>query len=135
MSGYLLDTYTSMEIMRGRNNAVLERLAATVRSEVALSIVTVAEILFGAWRSQNPSRSLALSRQFYVSFEILTLTTPAAESSSEIRAILETSGQRIGPYDVLIAGIALAGDRILVTHNTREFKRIPNLRLEDWVAA
>jgi tRNA(fMet)-specific endonuclease VapC len=48
----------------------------------------------------------------------------SAESSSQVRAILETSGQRIGPYDVLIAGIALAGDRVLVTHNTREFGRV-----------
>lgn len=58
-----------------------------------------------------------------------------AELSSEVRAILETRGQRIGSYDVLIAGIALADDRVLVTHNTREFKRVPNLRLEDWISA
>jgi tRNA(fMet)-specific endonuclease VapC len=88
VSGYLLDTDTSIEIMRGRNGTVLERLAATTRSDVALSIVTVAELLFGAWRSQNPTRSLDLSRQFYGSFDVLPLTTSAAELSSEFRAAL-----------------------------------------------
>ena len=57
----------------------------------------------------------------------------AAELSGEIRARLETEGQRIGPYDVLIAGIALAEQRLLVTHNTREFGRVPGLTIEDWI--
>ena len=59
---------------------------------------------------------------------------PAAELSGELRATLETSGQRIGGYDLLIAGTALAEERILVTHNTREFGRIPKLTVEDWLA-
>lgn len=135
MSGYLLDTGTSIEIMRGLNSPVLERLAATPRSEVALSVVTVAELHFGAWRSRNPSHSLDLARRFCESFEVLPFTISAAELSSESRAALETNGQRIGPYDILIAGIALAHDRVLVTHNTREFRRVRNLKIEDWIAA
>ena len=61
------------------------------------------------------------------------MTARAAELSAECRATLETSGQRIGPYDVLIAGVALADSRVLVTHNTREFGRVRDLFVEDWM--
>jgi tRNA(fMet)-specific endonuclease VapC len=135
VSGYLLDTDTSIEIMRGRNPAVLERLAATARDQVALSVVTVAELMFGAWRSQNSARNLEICSLFCKSFEILPLTTADAESSGALRATLETAGRRIGPYDVLIAGIALAESRVLVTHNTREFGRVRDLSVEDWLVA
>jgi tRNA(fMet)-specific endonuclease VapC len=102
-------------------------------NEVAISVITVAELFFGAWRSRESLRSLDLCRQFCDSFEILPMTVRAAELSAERRATLETSGQRIGPYDVLIAGVALAESRVLVTHNTREFGRAQNLLVEDWV--
>ena len=64
VSGYLLDTDTSIEIMRGRSPVVLERLAATARDQVALSVVTVAELMFGAWRSQNSARNLEICGRF-----------------------------------------------------------------------
>ena len=135
MSRYLLDTDTAIEVLRGRNRPVVERLAATPRGDITLSVVTVAELFFGAHRSRNSFRSLALCREFCASFEVLPLTSAAAELSAAVRAHLETTGQRIGPYDVLIAGIALAGNRVLVTHNSREFGRVPDLPIEDWVVA
>lgn len=67
-------------------------------------------------------------------FDVLPLTGAAAELSAAVRARLETSGQRIGPHDVLIAGIALANNRVLVTHNSREFGRVLDLKIEDWFA-
>jgi tRNA(fMet)-specific endonuclease VapC len=65
----------------------------------------------------------------------LPLTSAAAEWSAAVRAHLETTGQRIGPDDVLIAGIALTGSRLLVTHHTRELGRVLDLPIEDGVAA
>ncbi len=134
MSQYLLDTDTAIEVLRGRNRPLIERLAATPRKDIALSVVTVAELFFGAHRSRNSGHSLALCREFCGSLDVLPLTSAAAELSAAVRARLETSGRRIGPHDVLIAGIALTDSRVLVTHNSREFGRVIDLKIEDWVA-
>ena len=133
MSRYLLDTDTAIEVFRGRNARAISALAANPRQDVALSVVTVAEMVFGAHRSADPVRSLELLTRFRSAFEILPLTRAGAEIAGRARAHLETAGQRIGPHDVLIAGIALAEARVLVTHNTREFMRVPDLKLEDWL--
>ena len=133
MSQYLLDTDTAIEVFRGRNNRAVSALASNPRQDVALSVVTVAEMVFGAHRSADPVQSLDLCTRFCSSFEILPLTRAGAEIAGHARAHLESSGQRIGPHDVLIAGIALAEARILVTHNTREFRRVPDLKFEDWL--
>ena len=133
MSRYLLDTDTAIEVFRGRNARVVSALAASPRQDVALSVVTVAEMVFGAHRSADPVRSLELLTRFCSAFEILSLTRAGAEIAGRARAHLETAGQRIGPHDVLIAGIALAEVRVLVTHNTREFRRVPDLKFEDWL--
>ncbi|MFL6463257.1 MAG: type II toxin-antitoxin system VapC family toxin [Bryobacteraceae bacterium] len=132
MNGYLLDSDIAIELLRGRNLQLAGKLASFSRQKVSLSAVTVSELLFGAHRSRDPQRSLSLCRQFCSSFRILLLDETAAEQAADVRASLEGRGQRIGAYDVLIAGIALAHGQILVTHNTREFTRVPGLRLEDW---
>ncbi len=94
--------------------------------------MTVSELLFGAYRSRNPIHSFTLCHRFCSSYQILPLGETAAERAANVRADLETLGKRIGAYDVLIAGIALAYEHVLVTHNTREFGRIQGLQLEDW---
>lgn len=132
MSRYLLDTDTAIEILRGRRE-VVKRLAESPREDIRLSAITVAELFFGAYRSTHASRALELCRAFCAAFEILPLTREAAELCAKIRADLETGGQRIGPHDVLIAGIALADNRVLVTHNSREFGRVRELQIDDWV--
>jgi len=132
---YLLDTDVVVEIMRGRRRSVVERLAVTRRDDVALSVITVAELFFGAHRSRNSVRNMTLCREFCDSFHVLPLTSAAAQRSAAARAELESSGARIGAYDVLIAGIALAEGRILATHNIREFGRISNLQTEDWIGS
>jgi len=133
VSRYLLDTDTAIEVFRGRNARAVSALAANPRQDVALSVVTVAEMVFGAHRSTHPVRSLELLTRFCSAFEILPLTRVGAEIAGRARAQLETAGQRIGPHDVLIAGIALAQALVLVTHNTREFMRVADLKLEDWL--
>ena len=132
MSGYLLDSDVAIELMRGRNLPVVKKLSSTSRQHVFLSTVTISELLFGAYRSRDPELSMRLCREFWSSFRIVPLDTAAAEEAGRIRADLKGKGQRIGAYNLLIAGIALANEQILVTHNTREFQRIPALPLEDW---
>ncbi len=135
MTSYLLDTDIAIELLRGRNQHVADRLAAKNREQVFLSTVTVAELLFGALRSQQPQKSMTLSRQFCSLFQVAGLDYAAAERSSVIRADLEGRGERIGAYDVLIAGIAVTRGCILATHNVREFGRVAGLQIEDWMVA
>jgi tRNA(fMet)-specific endonuclease VapC len=132
VSNYLIDTDIAIELLRGRNIHVAKRLASKDRGQIFLSSVTVAELVFGAMRSSESDKSMTLCRHFCSAFQIVGLDYEAAERSGVIRAYLEERGQRIGGYDMLIVGIALARDCVLATHNVREFGRVPELRIEDW---
>ncbi len=134
MTPYLLDTDIAIELLRGRNVHVAEQLASRNRDAVFLSTVTVAELMFGALRSRKPQESIGLCRQFCSAFQLVESDQDAGERSGVIRADLESRGERIGAYDVLIAGIASARGHVLATHNVREFGRIAGLQIEDWAA-
>jgi tRNA(fMet)-specific endonuclease VapC len=131
---WLLDTDIAIELLRGRNVHVAEQLASRTRDAVFLSTVTVAESMFGALRSRKPQESIVRCRQFCSAFQPVELDQDAGERSGVIRAGLESRGERIGAYDVLIAGIASARGHVLATHNVREFGRVAGLQIEDWAA-
>ena len=128
MTNYLLDTDIAIELLRGRNVRLAEHLAGRDRDDILLSTVTVAELLFGALRSREPEKGMTICRQFCSSFRLAALDYEAAERSAAIRADLERRRERIGAYDMLIAGIALARGCTLATHNVREFGRVEGLR-------
>lgn len=134
MTTYLLDTDIAIELLRGRNVHVTEQLASRNRNAVFLSTVTVAELMFGALRSRKSQEGIVKCRQFCSAFQLVELDQEAGERSGVIRADLEGRGERIGAYDVLIAGIALARGYVLATHNVREFRRVAGLQIEDWAA-
>ena len=134
MTTYLLDSDIAIELLRGRNVHVAEQLASRNRNAIFLSTVTVAELMFGALRSRKPQESIGLCRQFCSAFQLVELDQDAGERSGAIRADLESRGERIGAYDVLIAGIASARGHVLATHNVREFGRAAGLQIEDWAA-
>jgi tRNA(fMet)-specific endonuclease VapC len=131
---YLLDTDIAIELLRGRNARVAEQLASRNRDAIFLSTVTVAELMFGALRSRDLPKSTVICRQFCSAFQLAALDRDAGERSGVIRADLEGRGERIGAYDVLIAGIALAHGHVLATHNVREFGRVAGLQIDDWAA-
>jgi tRNA(fMet)-specific endonuclease VapC len=132
---YLLDTNVCIRYMNGRSPGVLQRLQALQPSEVVVCSVVKAELFYGAQRSGNPERSLATQRQFLQPYRSLPFDDAAAEIAGAIRAQLTQSGTPIGPYDVQIAAVALAHSCTLVTHNIREFGRVPALVFEDWEVA
>ncbi|MGA2270836.1 MAG: PIN domain-containing protein [Bryobacteraceae bacterium] len=134
MTTYLLDTDIAIELLRGRNVHVAEQLASRNRNAIFLSTVTVAELMFGALRSWKPQESTVICRQFCSAFQLVELDQDAGERSGVIRADLESRGEGIGAYDVLIAGIASARGHVLATHNVREFGRVAGLQIEDWAA-
>ncbi|HSI37222.1 MAG: PIN domain-containing protein [Phycisphaerae bacterium] len=102
-------------------------------AEVAVCSVVLAELIYGALRSARTAHNLAEVGAFAGRFVSLPFDDAAAQKAAEIRAHLAKPGTPIGPMDTLIAAIALANDLILVTHNTREFSRVPGLQLEDWL--
>jgi tRNA(fMet)-specific endonuclease VapC len=131
---YLLHTDIAIELLRRRNIHVAEQLASRNRDAIFLSTVTVAELVFGALRSRQSQEGIVICRQFCSAFQLVELDQDAGERSGVIRADLEVRGERIGAYDVLIAGIALARGHVLATHNVREFRRVAGLQIEDWAA-
>jgi tRNA(fMet)-specific endonuclease VapC len=135
MNGYLLDSDVAIELLRGHNLQLAEKLASIPRQKVFLSAVTIFELPFGAYRSRDSQQSFPICRKFCSTFQISPFDDAAADRAAEVRAHLEERGQRIGAYDILIAGVALAHGQIMVTHNTREFERVPGLQLQDWIKA
>ena len=113
-------------------SGVRRRLQSLSPQDVAVCSVVKAELFYGAMRSNNPERTLALQSAFLNTFVSLPFDDDAATIYGRIRAELANSGTPIGPYDLQIAAIALANNLILVTHNVREFSRVNGLKIEDW---
>jgi tRNA(fMet)-specific endonuclease VapC len=126
---FLLDTNAVIALMQGQAN-FLRRLKRYRPSDFALPAVVMHELAYGAYRSQR--REENLSRLAALPFEVMALDREDAMAAGRLRAQLAKAGLPIGPYDVLIAGQALARQCTVITHNTREFARIPDLRCEDW---
>ena len=96
---------------------------------------TIAELEYGAAKNQYPDRNHAALTQFLIPLEIVQFDENAASFYGNLRATLERSGQIIGAMDLLIAAHALSLNLTLVTNNTKEFNRVQNLTLENWVTS
>lgn len=128
---YLLDTNTVSLALRGRAPQAVERLRATRREDVAVSVVTAMELRFGL--AKNPStRARAVVEQFLDTVKVLVLDRTVERPYGDVRTALERTGRPIGALDTILAAHALAVRAVLVTNNIREFRRIRGLRCEDW---
>ena len=128
----MLDTNIVSDLIRNPHGKVADRLSKIGLPKACVSILTAGELRYGA-RKRGSNRlsddiAGALQRIAVVSFE-----APADMAFANVRHHLTTSGQPIGPMDLLIAAHALALDLTLVTANIREFSRVPNLRVENWL--
>ena len=129
---YSLDTNTCIRYINGRSPGVRAKLPTIPTHEVIVCSVVRAELFYGAAKSQLPTLSRQKQDQFLHPYNTLPFDDRAADTYGQIRALLERAGTPIGPLDLQIAAIALAHGLTLVTHNTREFGRVPGLNLEDW---
>lgn len=129
---YLLDTNVCIVYLKGQNSHLKQKLDNILLSEIAVCSVVKGELFYGSLRSANPERNLRLQQEFLSQFLSLPFDDQSAVVFGEIRAQLAAKGTPIGAYDLQIAAIALANNLILVTHNTKEFSRIPQLQSEDW---
>lgn len=128
----LLDTNICIAIMN-RDERVRGALERTVPSQLRMSAITLAELRFGVARSRSGRQATANLRVLTSKVPVVPFDEAATVEYGALRASLEARGAPIGPLDTLIAAHALALRWVLVTHNTREFSRVPGLRVSDWL--
>lgn len=130
---FLLDTNICIYFMNNKYPALTRKLLSRQPSELLISSVTVFELKYGAEKSNWGEKTRQKLDIFLAAFTILPLSLDDACMAGRIRAYLQRQGRPIGPYDVLLAGQAVARNLTFVTHNTAEFARVPELDCEDWV--
>lgn len=130
---YLLDTHICIYIAKHNPPAVRERFARHAANELAMSVVTLGELRYGAEKSQAREHALAALQNLATLIPIHGLPEAAGEHYGQIRADLQGKGRIIGNNDLWLAAHARAQDWILVTNNERGFLRVPGLQVENWV--
>jgi tRNA(fMet)-specific endonuclease VapC len=129
---YLLDTDVCIYLINKRPSSVLEKLHACRAGDVGVSAVTVAELRYGASKSQRSRQNHEALDLFLAPFDLVAFDDSAAAAYGEIRAHLEKAGDPIGPLDMLIAAQARGLGVTLVTNNVREFRKVKGLKIEAW---
>jgi tRNA(fMet)-specific endonuclease VapC len=130
---YMLDTNICIYIIKQKPQAVIERFVQTEISQIGISSITLSKLLFGVSKSSKPDQNKIALAQFIAPLEIMPYDDQAALCYGDLRACLEKQGQPIGSLDMLIAAHALSINSTLVTNNEKEFIRIPDLKIENWV--
>lgn len=130
---YLLDTNICIYIIKKRPGKVLDKFNTLSLGDVGISSITLAELHYGIMKSSNPKKNQEALDKFLTPLEILDFDYFATIDYGKIRADLEKKGTPIGPLDTLIAAHAKSRKLTLVTNNEKEFKRIPDLKIENWV--
>ena len=130
---FLLDTNICIYLIKKKPPEVLQRFSTVKVGEIGVSSITVAELEFGVQKSQFPEKNHQALAQFLLPILVLDFDSSAAVVYGNIRAGLEKQGKPIGSLDILIAAHALSLDATLITNNLKEFERVPNLKLENWV--
>ena len=129
---YMLDTNICSYIIRNKPQSIKEKLKEVEENHtIALSSIVVSELLYGATKKGSP-KLMRIVSAFIDNFIIYDYSKVSAQSYANIRTDLEKKGEIIGANDLLIASHALSLGAVLVTNNTREFKRVEKLVLEDW---
>jgi tRNA(fMet)-specific endonuclease VapC len=129
----MLDTDTSSYIMKRSHSAVLKRLQKVAVADVCISVITQSELMFGVEASPRQQKDQAALDEYLRHVRVLDYPGKAALHYARIRRHLQQRGALIGANDLFIAAHARSLELTLVTHNTGEFRRVPGLKIEDWV--
>jgi tRNA(fMet)-specific endonuclease VapC len=129
----LLDTNTCIYYLNKSSDKLIAHFRKYSPSELKLSSITVVELFYGAKKSRAKKINTSVVERFIATFEIVPFDDACCKTYAYVRTSLEKSGTPIGPMDLLIASISIAHNFILVTNNTREFRRVKKLRLENWL--
>ena len=129
---YMLDTNICIYAIKHKPEKVFQKLQEVDPSDVCVSSVTYAELVHGVEKSAAVDKNRLALFMLLANIEILDFDANAAESYGKIRADLEKNGTPIGPLDMMIAGHARSLGYIVVTNNVKEFKRVRDLKIENW---
>ena len=130
---YLLDTNICIYLIKQVDKRLLNKFLKHSPVDFAISSITVFELWYGVHKSAKQKENREALEQFLQPFEVLDYTEEAAQIYGQIRTKLENTDKIIGAMDLLIASVALANHLILLTNNEKEFKRVPKLKIENWV--
>lgn len=133
MPRYLLDTHTLIHA-RKRQGLCLARIDSHTAEALAWSVISLQELHLGAAKSTAPAGMLAYIHALRQRYTLMDYGATSAQQAGKLQAMLQRQGTPIAGNDLQIAAIALTHDLTVVTHNTREFARVPGLRVEDWYA-
>lgn len=130
---YLLDTNICIYIIKKKPESVLKKFSKLNPGSVAISSITLAELYFGVVKSTKPNENMIALQEFISPLIVLDFTDQDALLYAKIRTDLVKKGKLIGAMDLLIAAIAKSRDLALVTNNNKEFSRINDIKIENWV--
>lgn len=130
---FMLDTDTCIALIKRKPAPVLRRLSALAPGEAGISAVTLAELRYGVEKSAARDRNDRALDAFVLPLEVAAFDEAAAAAYGAVRSALEKAGTPIGPLDTQIGAHALSLGAALVTHNVREFRRVPGLTVVDWL--
>ncbi len=130
---YSLDTNILSDLVRYPQGVVAKKIAVVGENETCISIIVAAELRFGAAK-RNSARLSNQVETILAAMLVVPFDMPTDREYAKLRQLLESSGNSIGPNDLLIAAQARANGQILVTNNVREFTRVPSLQVENWLA-
>lgn len=126
----LLDSDICIDLMRGNPNCLAKQ--QEIDDTLAISFITLAELFYGAYRSNNPQKNLALIDLFLSGVSVLHSDFNILEQFAIQKANLKSQGYMLPDADILIAATCMSKCHLLVTANTKHFSRFPNLRIENW---
>lgn len=130
---WLLDTNTCIYFLNEKSDRLVRRFQEVTPADIKLPAITVAELYYGAEKSKVKKRNRQRVDAFIRPFEIIPFDERACRVYGKIRFRVESLGTPIGPMDLLIAAIGLAHDHVVVTNNTKEYKRIRGLKIDNWL--
>lgn len=130
---YFLDSNICIYSLKGISEKLFKKILSIEPNNIKIPSIVKAELLLGAEKSLKRKENLKIINEFLTPFEIVSFDSKAAEKYSIIRADLEKKGKIIGPNDLIIAATVSANSGILITNNTKEFKRVKNLLIENWI--
>ena len=129
---YMLDTNMCIYIIKQHPDKVLKKFMTLPVGSVCISSITLAELMYGVHKSQHQKKNKAALCEFLMPLDIMPFDEDVTDHYGRIRVYLENKGIPIGPLDMMIAAHTQCLGLTLVTNNTREFLRVPNLIIEDW---
>ena len=130
---YYLDSNICVYFLKGLYPSIMENIKNINPNNIKIPSIVKAELLYGAEKSQQKAKNLSNINRFLEPFEIIPFDDDCSIVYSKIRSSMELKGTIIGPNDYIIASTVLAKNGILVTNNTKEFERVKNLKIENWI--